>query len=159
MDSLKEALRRLAKAVVVITSIQDGARYAMTATAVSEVSMDPPAMLACVNRKTALYPVLASGAPFALNILHHSQTSIAMNCAGAAAREERFAEGNWYTADCGVPCLLDAQANIICNNDRLIDYGTHGIVVGQVAEVRISGTPEPLVYVDGRFSRVLEAAV
>ena len=46
---MRDALRRLAKAVVVITVRHDGQRYAMAATAVSELSMDPPSLLICVN--------------------------------------------------------------------------------------------------------------
>ena len=62
MDSLRHALRRLAKAVVVITSADASARYAMAATAVSELSFEPPSMLVCVNRTASLYPPLAAQA-------------------------------------------------------------------------------------------------
>lgn len=156
MDSLKQALRRLAKAVVVITSEKDGVRYAMSATAVSELSFDPPSMLVCVNRSASLYPVLEAGASFAINILHHSQADIAARCAGAVKGEERFETGDWDVGDDNVPLLGDAQASILCRNARRVDHGTHGIFIGDVMNVRLSGEPEPLVYLDGRFSRVLD---
>ena len=50
--SLREGLRRLAKAVVVITCRHDGQRYAMAATAVSELSMEPPSLMIC-NKSSA----------------------------------------------------------------------------------------------------------
>lgn len=159
MDTLRQALRRLAKAVVVITSAQDNVRYAMSATAVSEVSMEPPSMLICVNRKASLYPVLAGGAPFALNILHHSHADIASRCAGEVRGEARFEIGRWSDLPSGVPILADAQAAIACRNNRQIDYGTHGIFIGDVLEVALSGSPSPLVYVDGRFSRIADEPV
>ena len=91
MDALKQALRRLAKAVVVITSRHETVRFAMSATAVSELSFDPPSMLVCVNRTASMYAPLAAGAPFAINILHHSQSAVAARCAGQLKGEARFA--------------------------------------------------------------------
>ncbi|WP_298396860.1 flavin reductase family protein [Sphingobium sp.] len=157
MESLKQALRRLAKAVVVITSTKDGVRYAMSATAVSELSFDPPSMLVCVNRSASLYSVLETGAPFAINILHHDQLDIATRCAGAVKGEARFETGDWLESDEGVPLLGGAQASILCRNARQIDHGTHGIFIGDVMSVQLAGVPDPLVYLDGRFSRVRDA--
>lgn len=157
MDSLKQALRRLAKAVVVITTVKDGVRHAMAATAVSELSFDPPSMLICVNRNASLYPILASGAPFAINILHTSHLSVAERCAGAVKGEERFLVGDWRSTDIGVPRLGDAQASIVCTNAKQVDYGTHGIFIGDVVEVFTEGDPAPLVYLDGRFTQAAAA--
>lgn len=156
MDSLKIALRRLAKAVVVITSADGAGRYAMAATAVSELSFDPPSMLVCVNRSASLYPVLAAGAPFAINILHHSHMAVAQRCAGQVKGEARFEEGDWASTELGVPRLADAQAAIVCHNVHKLDHGTHGIFIGNVDEVFVDGGVEPLIYLDGRFTRALE---
>ncbi|WP_174299582.1 flavin reductase family protein [Caulobacter sp. S45] len=157
MDALKQALRRLAKAVVVITSRYEGRRYAMAATAVSELSFDPPSMLICVNRTASLYAPLAGGAPFAINILHHSQSDIAAICAGRLKGEARFATGDWPETDLAVPRLGAAQASIVCRNVKQVDYGTHGIFIGDVVEVYMEGLAEPLVYVDGRYTRAMDA--
>ena len=159
MDALKQALRRLAKAVVVVTSRHEGVRFAMAATAVSELSFDPPSMLICVNRTASLYAPLAAGAPFAINILHHSQRDVAAQCAGGLKGEARFDAGEWPDTDLHVPRLGGAQASIVCRNAKRVDYGTHGIFIGDVAEVYMEGLPEPLVYVDGRYTRAMEADV
>ncbi len=157
MDALKEALRRLAKAVVVITSRHEGARFAMAATAVSELSFDPPSMLICVNRTASLYAPLSAGAPFAINILHHSQREVAVRSAGQIKGEARFDLGDWPETDLNVPRLGGAQASIVCRNAKRVDYGTHGIFIGDVAEVYMEGVAEPLVYLDGRYTRAMEA--
>ena len=157
MDALKQALRRLAKAVVVITSRHDGVRFAMAATAVSELSFDPPSILICVNRTASLYAPLSAGAPFTINILHHSQSDVAARCAGQLKGEARFALGDWPETDLGTPRLGGAQASIVCRNAKQVDYGTHGIFIGDVVEVYMEGLPEPLVYVDGRYTRAMDA--
>lgn len=157
---MREALRRLAKAVVVITCRHDGQRYAMAATAVSELSMDPPSMLVCVNRSASLFTPLSEGADFCINILHSSHETISAACSGKLKGEARFGEGRWAeSAQLGLPYLEDAQASFVCRNDRQVDYGSHGIFIGRVAEVLHHGPVDPLVYVDGRYTVVGAANV
>jgi flavin reductase (DIM6/NTAB) family NADH-FMN oxidoreductase RutF len=149
---MRQALRRLAKAVVVITCRHEGQRFAMAATAVSELSMDPPSLLICVNRTASLYAPLAAGADFCVNILHSSHETISAACSGKLKGEARFEQGRWATSELGLPYLEDAQASFVCRNDRQVDYGTHGIFIGQVVELMHHGAVDPLVYVDGRYT-------
>ncbi|WP_129794388.1 flavin reductase family protein [Sphingosinicella sp. CPCC 101087] len=152
--ALRDGLRRLAKAVVVITSRHEGARFAMAATAVSELSMDPPSLLICVNRTASLSAPLSAGADFCVNILHSDQADLAIACSGQVKGEARFASGRWIGADAEPPWLEDAQASFACRQEQALDYGTHRIVIGRVEAVRLHGEIDPLVYVDGRYARV-----
>jgi flavin reductase (DIM6/NTAB) family NADH-FMN oxidoreductase RutF len=153
-ESMRGALRRLAKAVVIITCKHDGRRYAMTATAVSELSMDPPSLLICVNRGASSAGALAAGADYGVNILPASQESIARRCAGGVFGEDRFLEGAWREAPGGTPYLEDSQAFFICSQDGRMSYGTHEIIIGRVKSVGLTGSVDPLVYVDGRYTNI-----
>lgn len=155
---MRAGLRRLAKAVVIVTTRDVERRYAMAATAVSEVSMDPPSVLVCVNRGAAINAPLAAGADFCLNILHSSHEAISADCGGRERGEERFNNGAWAGSDSGAPYLEDAQARFMCRNDRAIDYGTHTIYIGVVQEAVTAGPVDPLIYVDGRYTVVRPAA-
>lgn len=157
MDELRQALRRLAKAVVIITSYRDGERFAMSATAVSELSLDPPSMLICVNRNASIYPALADGASFAINILPCEERALAGLCAGGAKGEARFEAGSWEASADNIPILANAQASIICSNERLFEYGTHVVVIGKVTQVALGGPPNPLIYMDGGYTQVAAA--
>jgi flavin reductase (DIM6/NTAB) family NADH-FMN oxidoreductase RutF len=148
------ALRRLAKAVVVITTRHDGRRHAMAATAVSELSMDPPSMLICVNRAASLHLPLSGGARFAINILQSDHGAIATVCSGAAKGEVRFETGDWIDCPSGVPRLKDAQASLVCRNVQQNTFGSHTIFIGQIEDVLVSGAVDPLIYVDGRYTKV-----
>lgn len=145
------ALRRFAKSVMVVSCEHGGTRYAMSATAVSEVSLDPPTMLICVNRQTNLFGALSEGADFAINILHSGQEEIARNCGGAVRGEERFAVGAWENGEGGPPYLSDAQASFICRQVKFVEHGTHGIFLGEVQAVHVLDAVDPLIYVDGRY--------
>jgi flavin reductase (DIM6/NTAB) family NADH-FMN oxidoreductase RutF len=148
---VRHALRRLAKAVTIITVKHAGQRYAMVATAVSEVSMDPPSMLVCVNKSASLHAPLSGGANFCINILHNSHSEISSLCSGSVKGEPRFAKGNWSPITSDIPRLLDAQASLVCKNERFVEFGTHGIFLGTVLETYTHGDVDPLVYVDGKY--------
>ena len=154
-QQLRTGLRRLAKAVVVITAWDGRQRWAMTATAVSELSMDPPSLLICVNRTASLYEPLSRGATFCVNILRSDQQAISQTCSGAAKGEARFAEGKWGVGKCKTPYLEDAQASFFCRFERMLDFGTHAVDIGEVREVMVAGEVDPLVYVDGTYARVI----
>lgn len=152
---LKQAMRGFAQSVVIVSTVgDDGARYAMAATAVTPLSMDPPSMLICVNRTASSHSILESGANFALNILHSGQMDVARACGGAAKGEDRFAVGAWMTHANGVPYLADAQAAILCHQRQRISYGSHDIFIGDVEAVFRADQVNPLVYFDGAYRLV-----
>lgn len=152
--ALKMAMRGFAQSVVILTTIDDeGARYAMAATAVTPLSMDPPSMLICVNRSVSSYKILEGGANFCINILDAHQEDVARCCGGAAKGEERFAVGRWQADEKGLPYLANAQAAIICHQQERISHGSHDIFIGDVQSVRMSGTVDPLIYLDGVYRR------
>src|SRR3546814_16919622 len=106
-------MRRLAGTVTVMsTPADDGIRHGMTATAVTSVSADPPAVLACVNRSAALHAQLGLGRLLCINLLHCSQQRLSEVFAAAAEGEARFRVGDWQSDEQGVPYLADAPANI-----------------------------------------------
>jgi len=152
---LKQAMRGFAQSVVIVATVgNDGVRYAMAATAVTPLSMDPPSMLICVNRTTSSHAILESGSNFSLNILHTGQMDVARACGGAAKGEERFAAGDWRADGNGVPYLADAQAAILCHQRQRISYGSHDIFIGDVQAVHHAEQVSPLVYFDGAYRKV-----
>lgn len=153
---MRQGLRRLAKAVVVITTQRNGERYAMAATAVSELSMDPPSLLICVNETASIFPALQAESYFCINILHARQLKLAEACSGAIKGEARFRLGEWPATAEGPPRLKAAQASFICRKVSCTRHGTHGVFIGDVTSVFVEGAVAPLVYVDGAYT-VLDA--
>jgi flavin reductase (DIM6/NTAB) family NADH-FMN oxidoreductase RutF len=149
--NMRLGLRRFAKSVMVISCVSEGTRYAMSATAVSELSLDPPTMLICINQSASLHTPLSAGADFAINMLHTGQEHIARNCAGALRGEARFDEGDWQTSDFGPPILSDAQAYFVCRQEKRIDHGTHSVFIGEVVAAHAAEAIDPLVYVNGSY--------
>jgi flavin reductase len=149
--AFKSAMRRFAATVTILTAGNGDARSGMTATAVSSVSTDPPAILACVNRAASIHSSMKLSSPFCVNLLAADQGPLSSAFGGKLPPEHRFSIGNWDIDDDGRPYLLDAQANIFCFVDAVLDYGTHTIFIGKVHAVRLHGDVRPLIYGNGRF--------
>lgn len=148
------AMRRLAATVSIITAAP---RLGMAATSVASLTLEPPALLVCVNRAASIFPALGAGARFCVNVLASSHGDLSAAFGGRLPREARFGVGDWrFDGDPGtaVPWLADAQSNIFCRVDAFLDYGTHRIVVGKVERVRLHGAVDPLIWSDGRAGRV-----
>jgi len=149
-QDFKQAMRRVASTVNVITVCVGGEPMGITATAMSSLTMDPPSLLICINRTASLHSPLEDVSHFCVNVLHRSQEDIARMFADRSQQGLRFASG-WHL-DCDrPPRLADAQAAILCRRIKHFPYGTHSIFIGEVEEVKARDDVDPLVYVDGRY--------
>jgi flavin reductase (DIM6/NTAB) family NADH-FMN oxidoreductase RutF len=150
-SSFKQALRGIASTVTVITA-HDGARHhGMTATAVTSLCMEPPALLICLNRATLLHDILTAGARFCVNVLDESQAPVSAAFSGALPPGERFALGEWSFDESGLGFLTDAQANIFCSKVAATAFGTHTIFIGEVSKVRLTERQAPLIYKNASY--------
>lgn len=150
-DRFRGAMRRLAGTVTIVTVKSGSERHGTTATAVTSVSMDPPSMLVCINRDSRLHAYMVKEDRFCVNMLHADNLEASRLFASPVSAEQRFAAGDWRLDDDGAPWLGDAQANVFCRKDRMIDYGSHTIFIGRVEAVVTRDDIQPLIYKDGAY--------
>jgi flavin reductase (DIM6/NTAB) family NADH-FMN oxidoreductase RutF len=150
-DIFKAAMRRLAASVSIVVAKGDEGPVGMAATSITSLTVDPPAVLVCVNRMTSLHASLVPTAPLSVNLLARHQREVSMAFGGGTPREERFKVGDWQEGANGLPALADAQANLECVIDAMLAYGTHSIVIARVIRARVSDTVVPLIYQDGSY--------
>lgn len=159
-DLFRAGMRKLAGAVNIITTVDaSGQRCGITATAVCSLSVEPPSLIACVNRATSVGTVVPTSRMFCVNVLSHDQQSIADTFAGRSglARDQRFTCGSWSVLSTGAPVLDDARVSFDCELVEATEYATHMILVGRVVMTRL-GTDllPPLVYGDGAYLAALD---
>lgn len=147
----RAAMRRLASAVAIVAARGESGPVGMAATSVTSLTADPPAVLICVNRATALHSLLVPTAPLSVNLLSRSQQDVSAAFGGGTAQEERFRIGDWHDGANGVPMLAGAQANLSCVIDAMLAYGTHSIVIARVLSAEVSEDVAPLIYQDGAY--------
>jgi flavin reductase (DIM6/NTAB) family NADH-FMN oxidoreductase RutF len=153
VETFKNAMRRLAAGVTIVTAGRGDARRGLTATAVCSVSMEPPTILACVNRHgDALAAILASGT-FCINLLSEADEPAALCFAGQGDRRgaDKFEPFAWRELATGAPALDGALANIDCRICDTVETASHVVVFGTVEAVRIDPQRRALAYFDRRF--------
>ena len=149
-EGFKQAMRRMAATVNVISICVDGKPMGITATAVSAVSMDPPSLLVCVNQAASVHPWIEDVDHFSVNVLHRDQADVATMFADRKLEAQRFLTG-WDNDCVAPPRLRGAQASILCRRTGHHRFGTHSIFIGVVEEVLTRAEIEPLLYLDGKF--------
>ena len=151
--SFRDAMRRLAATVTIISARGAGRRHGITATAVTSLSMDPPSLLVCVNRSGSLHDLLSESGRFCVNLLRSEQAALSDAFSGKLAPEERFLHGAWKEDGEGLPFLADGQASIFCRRRDVIGYESHSIFIGQVESVLLADEISPLLYSNGAYGR------
>jgi len=154
IDAFKQAMRRLAAGVTIVTTKHGEVRGGLTATAVCSLSVDPPQLLVCVNRSAAAHELIHEGENLCVNLLAHKHQALAARFAGQAgvAGADRFQAGRWITLKTGAPVLEDALASFDCIVTEKVVSSTHTIFIGRVVEVRSRTNGKPLLYAQGAYA-------
>lgn len=149
-ELFKTGMRRLAAGVTIITTIADGQRRGLTATAVCSVSAAPPTLLCCVNRQGSAHDAILSSGLFAINVLTAADHALAERFGGAELGEARFSQGDWGVLDTGAPILKSAFVGFDCRLVQTFDGASHTIFLGEVVAQSVSDG-EPLCYLGGSY--------
>lgn len=139
--AFREALAYWATGVAVLAVREDDDVEAVTVTAVSPVSADPPLVLVCLgNDAAALYMALETGR-FTLNLL------AADDRRAASAFAQRLPPEPGRFAGDGDPVLNGALVSLVCRLWETYPGGDHRIVVGQVERIVLGDEDaDPLLY-------------
>jgi flavin reductase (DIM6/NTAB) family NADH-FMN oxidoreductase RutF len=150
-DAFRQAMRRVASTVNVITICLDGEPMGITATAMSSLAMEPPSLLVCINRLASVHASMEDVSHFCVNVLHRDQQETARIFADRAQHALRFTGGGW-AMDCDrPPRLLQAQAAILCRRTEHHRFATHSIFIGVVEDVALRADVDPLLYLNGEY--------
>jgi flavin reductase (DIM6/NTAB) family NADH-FMN oxidoreductase RutF/catechol 2,3-dioxygenase-like lactoylglutathione lyase family enzyme len=142
------AMRKVAATISLVTTCEDGSAHGMTATAISSLSADPPAILVCIKRSASIHGPLNRVKWFCINLLGEQHEDL-FNEFTARQGADRFTVGDWAEGPHRLPCLKDAAAALICRLVQPVDYGTHTICIARVDSVTLAGSARPLLYQDG----------
>ena len=144
------AMRFLASSVSVVSAKDsNGKLYAMTASSVTSLTVDPPAILVCVNKDASIHDVLVPGSEMCINILSNAQQDISNLCSSNDPESQRFSNDCWNTEE--TPFLKDSQSNIFSQVDEVIGYNSHSIIIAKALHAQSADSFDGLIYADGRY--------
>jgi flavin reductase (DIM6/NTAB) family NADH-FMN oxidoreductase RutF len=147
--AFRQALGRLAGGVTVVTTrLPDGSLAGITVTAFSSLSLQPPLVLVCIDRRAYLHDRLTLNSPLAVNLLAHDQERLSR----LFASQERhpFEQAPHRLGATGAPLLEGTLASIEGHVVERLPGGDHTIVVVQVEETAVA-EGVPLLYFRGAY--------
>lgn len=140
--------------VCVVTTLCEGERFGLTATAVASVSAAPARLLVCINKSGQTHEKILRSGRFCVNVLTEAQDNIAMAFAGMTGSIDRFAIGEWTALASGAPALADAAAAFDCRLAEISHQSTHSVLFGDVLATRHRAGEDTLLYGVRRFRQL-----
>jgi 3-hydroxy-9,10-secoandrosta-1,3,5(10)-triene-9,17-dione monooxygenase reductase component len=153
--NLRRAMGCFATGVTVVTTRQkDGSPCGLTASAVTSVSLDPPLILVCVDKKAESYPHFAPAGVFAVNVLDEDQQAISSRFATSGG--DKFTGLAYRWGETGAPILDQRLAYLECRIVHAYEGGDHVVYVGEVERAE-AGAGRPLLYYRGSYGALADS--
>lgn len=143
--SFRLAMGRFVTGVGVVTTVADGHDHAMTANALTSVSLEPLLLLVCVEREARFHDAIQTADTFAVSILAADQRPTAQWLAtrGRPLHGQLDRIPHTRGAATGCALLTGALAHLECRTTDLHPAGDHSIAVGEVLDVTLDDTTRP----------------
>lgn len=155
----REVLAQWPSGVTVVTTVAaDGTRHGMTASSFSSVSLNPPLVSVCLDRRLRTHELISSSGVFGVNIMAKDQAEVARRFAGMVKDcADRFAGESWTTAETGAPLLDSALGWLDCRVVHAHPGGDHTIFVGEVVAGHAARRSAPLLFHSRQWGQFADA--
>src|SRR3954447_15184292 len=152
-EQFRDALGAYATGVTVVTAIGPRGPSGATANAVTSLSLDPPMMLACLDRGSRTLTSVREQGRFGVNALAAGQEGLARRFAAKDTEAEKWHDIEWSESD-ELPRFPGGLMWVACELRDLIDGGDHLILTGNVLAAE-SHDGQPLLFHRGDYRDLL----
>ncbi len=152
VKALRRTLGQFPTGVAIVTACdENGHPIGMTINSFCSVSLMPPLVSWCIDRKSVSYRAFATAKAFTISLLDVQQEALAKRFATQGA--DKFAD--LLTINGVVPKISDGCGWFECITHQVVPLGDHLLVVGQVIDFECYNK-KPLVFAKGEFSALNE---
>lgn len=145
----RKACSKFSTGVAVATVRQDDNRAAgLTISSFTSVSLDPPLVLFCIDRRSQLLPDFRNCRSFGINVLSADQ--IELSTRFARRESQHFHCPDEQPGAFRVPILPEALTSLECKLKNVISCGDHDILVGEVIALSVN-QGNPLIRYDSAY--------
>jgi flavin reductase (DIM6/NTAB) family NADH-FMN oxidoreductase RutF len=141
-DAFKVAMAEICSPVTILTTMHDGAPHGTTVSAFTSLSLDPPMIMAALDRRSELLPKIEKTGVFGVNVLSSEQSGLASSFSRKS--ENRFNDIDWVE-DGMLPRIAGSSVWLSCRIESIIDGGDHAILVAAVEDGSVEQL-SPLTY-------------
>ena len=154
-DQFRRILGGFATGVTVVTSVLDGKPGGMTVNSFTSVSLTPPLVLFCADKRTRTHDLVDRSGVYAVNLLSEAMRPLSDLFADSRKTdEERFAAGKHAPGKAtGAPIFEGGLGWLECRVVQRVPGGDHTIFVGEVVDMGPGDGP-PLMFFRGKYGRM-----
>jgi 3-hydroxy-9,10-secoandrosta-1,3,5(10)-triene-9,17-dione monooxygenase reductase component len=149
-SSLRSAMSRFPTGVTIVTAPTPEGPAGLAVNAVTSLSLDPPLMLACLDRGSRTLRAVEAAGRFGVNVLSAGTEQMVRAFGSKVAMETKWDGVAWRDLD-GLPHLDEAIVFVACTMRDVVNGGDHVIVTGEVEAIR-EREGEPLLFVNGIYT-------
>jgi len=152
MDSraFRNALGCFPTGVAVVTAAGSDSHFGITVNSFTSVSLDPPLLLWCMDRRSRRHDVFAKASGFTVSILGTDHKEVSSRLARPG--EHSLDDIALIETELGPPALADSLAIFECAVEKMVEAGDHTILLGRVLRFSCPSASAPLVYFRGKYS-------
>src|SRR5438105_3785795 len=133
-DHFRAACGKYATGITVATVLEAaGQPHGVTVNSFTSVSLDPPIILFCLDRRAVILNHFQASRRFAINVLCEEQREISGRFARAGI--DRFEGIEWTPGETGVPLLPGSLVSLECTLSQTVEAGDHLILLGEVSHL------------------------
>ena len=149
---LRRVMGMFATGVTVLTTRDASGRpYGLTANAVTSLSLDPPLLIICIDKRAETHPHFFDSRCFVVNILSEDQEDLSTHFAKSGG--EKFGSLPYSVNQDGVPVLEGTLAQVECRIVETHEGGDHVIHIGEVRHAEVRGG-RPLLFFQGKYRQL-----
>lgn len=146
----RDALGWFTTGVAVVTTCSGGRPpIGVTINSFSSVSLDPPLVLWCLDKKSDTLPMFEEATHFTVNVLREEHQNVSSRLARKG--DHSLADVELIEMESGCPSLKEALAHFECEIEARHDAGDHVIMVGRVLKFDAADEGRPLLYHRGGY--------
>ena len=147
----RRIMGHFATGVTVVTTRRGDELYGMTANAVCSLSLDPPLVLVCVDKRAQMHEHLQESRFFAVNMLSEEQEPLSRRFAMRGPKE--WGDLAISAKVTGAPVFDGGLAWLDCRVAEALPGGDHHIFTGEIVAGEV-GQGRPLLYYCGKYGRL-----
>ncbi len=149
-NELRRIMGHFATGVTIITSVRSsGELHGLTANAFTSVSLVPPLLLICVDKKAESYPCFTETKVFTVNVLAGDQEALSRKFAVSGG--SKFEGVSYRLGANGAPILDGTLAYIECTVSQEVDAGDHTVYLGEIQQAETPHEGKPLLFFRGGY--------
>lgn len=149
----KHCLASFPTGVTVVATQYEGKPYGVTINAFCSVSLHPPLILFCLDKRASTLPIFEQAASFTISILKEGQEEVSR--VFSQHPNEPWAYTPFLTGQTGCPIIAEHAAFLECERYATHAAGDHMIFIGKVLNLGIA-EGKPLLYHKSNYFTVGE---